>query len=159
VYAIDPHTGEPDFLADPQKSFIPARWNIPVVSKLLGLAPPPVIGREFSSFALFQENLRRFRVEDWVIPVVSTSHEAASQFDAGPIRLLFVDGLHTYGAVTIDIDDWIRRVIRGGLIVFDDYYPLGDHPGVQQAVDELVATGTVEPLRRGLGVHVWTRKR
>jgi hypothetical protein len=73
--------------------------------------------------------------------------------------LLFVDGLHTYEAVKADIDDWVPRVIPGGVIVFDDYFPLGDHPGVKQAVDELVGSGTVGALRRGLGVHAWTYKR
>jgi len=160
VYAIDPHTGEPDFLADPRNTFTPSRWNVPVLSKLLGMAPTPVVEHEFSSLALFQQNLRRFGVDDWVTPLVSTSHEAAAQFDGGPIRLLFVDGLHAYEAVKTDIEDWVPRVILGGIIVFDDYYPLGEHPGVQEAVDEIVASGTVDPVRRGLGgTHVWTRKR
>jgi len=160
VYAIDPHTGEPDFLTDPQRAFIPARWNVPLVSNLLGAAPIPVVGPDFSSLDLFQANLRRFGVADWVIPLVCTSHDAASHFDGGPIRMLFVDGLHAYEAVKTDIEDWVPRVIRGGFIVFDDYYPLGEHAGVQKAVDELVATGAVEPVRRGLGLtHVWTRKR
>ena len=159
VYAIDPHTGEPSFFANPDNVFIPRRWDLPLVSRLLGARPIPVAGPDFSSYALFRENIRRFGVQDWVCPIVSASHDAAQTFGREKIRLLFVDGLHTYEAVKADIDDWVPRVIPGGVIVFDDYFPLGDHPGVKQAVDELVGSGTVGALRRGLGVHAWTYKR
>ena len=133
VYAIDPHTGDPWYLRSEHLS-------------------------EFSSLDGFLRNLRRFRVDDWVVPVVSDSTAAAQTFDSGPIRLLYIDGLHTYEGVRADIDNWVPRVASGGLIVFDDYLSPFEDVGVRKAVDELVAAGQVEPVQQE-GILVWTRKR
>jgi predicted O-methyltransferase YrrM len=135
VYAVDPHTGDPDHLAATRQ------------------------GTAFSTYAAFRRNLRRFGVRDWVTPILARSDEAAQGWAGGPIRLLYVDGLHTLAAVRDDIAGWVPRVTPGGVVVFDDYFTRRAGVGVRQAVDELVATGTVGPLRRGLGTHVWVRKR
>ena len=52
-------------------------------------------------------------------------------------------------------------MIPGGIIVFDDYFTVGEDEdiGVRQAVDELVKSGMVGPLRKGSGAHVWTERR
>jgi MMP 1-O-methyltransferase len=135
VYAIDPHTGDPWYLRNENPG-------------------------QFSSLAEFQRNLDRFGVIDWVKPVVATSVEAADALDTGPIRLLFIDGLHTYEGVKSDIERWTPRVIDGGIIVFDDYFKdESDGVGVRRAVDELVNSGSVQALRRGPDSLVWTTKR
>lgn len=102
-------------------------------------------------------NLRRFGVDDWVEPIVSTS-AAASTLPIDGIRLLFVDGAHTYEAVKGDIDAWLPRVISGGVVVFDDYVDTRPTWGVRRAVDELLASGKVRPSLETAGVHVWTVK-
>jgi GT2 family glycosyltransferase/predicted O-methyltransferase YrrM len=133
VFAIDPHSRDPWYL------------------RRHGLT-------EFSSLAAFQRNIHRFCVGDWVVPVVSTSTEAARTLQCGPIRLLFIDGLHTYEGVKADIEDWVPRVIPGGIIVFDDYLSEREDVGVRRAADELVASGSVGPVHRGRYLLVWTRK-
>ena len=133
VFAIDPHTGDPWYL------------------RQQGLT-------EFSSLPAFRRNIKRFGLDDWVVPVVSTSTEAARTLETGQIRLLFIDGLHSYEGVKSDIEDWVPRVIPGGIIVFDDYLNDREDVGVRRAVDELVASGSVGPVHRGGSVLVWTRK-
>jgi Methyltransferase domain len=134
VYAIDPHTGDPWYLSETN-------------------------ARGFSSLASFQANTRRFGVQDWIHPVVATSTDAARTIDTGPIRLLYIDGLHTYEGAKADISDWVSRVIRGGVIVFDDYFNQNDGVGVRCAVDELLASGAVEPALQKASALVWTTKR
>ena len=149
VYAIDPHTGDPWWLArvsrDPSSDLVAD-----------GLMAS---GASFSSLDDFRAAPRRFDVEDYVSPVVATSNEAAEQLDTGPIRLLYVDGLHSYEGVRDDIKNWVPRVVKGGIIVFDDYFYESPGVGVKQAVDELLSTGLVEPtLRHTSDFHVWTRR-
>jgi len=146
VYAIDPHTGDPAYL-DPDSS---AR------AQPSGHAPRSHAAA-FSSRLEFEANLRRFHVDDWVHPVVSTSDEAARTLKTGPIRLLFIDGLHTYEGVSRDIADWVPRVVPGGVVVFDDYH--NPQAGVRRAVDELLTSGSVRPELHRAGVLVWAVRR
>jgi predicted O-methyltransferase YrrM len=138
VYAIDPHI-----------------WSTDSELEVSVVAP----GSIHSTLPAFQKNIRRFGLDAWVVPVVSTSTEAARSLDTGPIRLLFIDALHDYESVKADTDAWLPPVIPGGIVVFDDYR--SDNPawGVQQAVDELVASGSLDPALRQVGKMVWTTRR
>ena len=133
VTAIDPHSGDRWFLQDGQ------------------------VG-SFSSLDRFRQNLRRFGVADWVNEIVATSEQAALTRAPEEIRLLYIDGLHTYEAVRRDIHDWVPRVVAGGVIVFDDYFNTTAGVGVRAAVDELLASGSVEPELERANELVWTRK-
>ena len=111
---------------------------------------------EIDSFTEFSSNIARAGLSDWVAPMVMTSEAAAAEFPDRPIRLLFIDGLHTLEGVEQDIDDWVPRVAAGGVIAFDDYDNVADGVGVREAVDLLLASGLVDPhLRRAFNL-VWT---
>ena len=105
----------------------------------------------------FERNVRRFGVDDWVVTVVAPS-DAVADVPADPVRLLFVDGSHTYERVRGDIEAWLPRVVRGGVLVFDDYFGTKPGWGVRPAVDELVASGVVRSSLVRVGTHVWTVK-
>ena len=49
-------------------------------------------------------------------------------------------------------------MVPGGVVVFDDYIESKPSWGVRQAVDELLASGTVRPSLETVGMHVWTVK-
>jgi hypothetical protein len=104
-----------------------------------------------------EHNLRRFNVDDWVVPIVSTS-ASASSLPLDGIRLLFVDGSHIYEEVKGDIETWFPRVASGGVVVFDDYFGTKPTWGVRRAVDELLSSGKVRPYLVRAGTHVWTLK-
>jgi hypothetical protein len=131
VHTIDPHTGDPWFLRGETKP-LPLEGSYAVTTK------------EFDSATGLMHTVEAFSLKDWVVPIIDTSENAASYLETGPIRLLFVDGLHTYEAVRTDIENWVPRVARGGVIIFDDYHNPAT-PGVTRAVDELLASGQVEP--------------
>jgi MMP 1-O-methyltransferase len=161
VYAIDPHTGDPWYLGHDEAA---GRWWRRALRRLGADDPAahwPGPGSRFSSLPAFRHNLRAFGVDDWVVPVVETSTEAARRLPTGPVRLLYIDGLHTDAAVRADIEDWVPRVVAGGVIVFDDYFTDRADTGVRPAVDALRASGWVEPtLGRVNGGHlVWLTKR
>jgi predicted O-methyltransferase YrrM len=146
VHAIDPHLRNPAV----------ALWRGAGVQKGMGRVPEGYVA-DGSTFPWFLYNLRRFGVDDWVVPIVSTS-EAAKELPVADIRLLFLDGSHTYEDVKTDIDTWLPRVVPAGVVVFDDYFGTKPTWGVRHAVDELVASGVVQPNLRRVGLHVWTIK-
>ena len=100
----------------------------------------------------FRANVERAGLNDWV------RLHAADVDDveiAGPLRMLFVDGEHSYDAVTRDLTKFAPLVVSGGLVLFDDYHPQFD--GVVQAVQEWAdrhADGTPVQLENGLAVRV-----
>ena len=105
VFAIDPHVGSEEH----QKG---ERFE----SKM------PESG---STFDTFIENIRTFQVDNWVEPLVKTSVEAAKAWPGAPIRLLFIDGDHSFEGAELDFLSWEPFVIPGGLIVFHDVPPTG----------------------------------
>jgi predicted O-methyltransferase YrrM len=96
-----------------------------------------IIRNEGTTYNRFAENLERLELFDHVEPVISDSSAAAQRWAAGPIRLLFIDGDHSYSAVRLDLDQWSRHVAPGGLVVLDDVSEA--YPGVIQLFEEMSA--------------------
>jgi predicted O-methyltransferase YrrM len=107
VYAIDPHTGSPEH------------------RKIYG---------KVWTFDKFRRNIRRAGLEDYVVPILKTSAEAAVLFKK-KVGLVFVDGDHSYEMVKKDYQLWFPKLIEGGVIVFHD---TSLWPGVEKVVKELV---------------------
>lgn len=53
----------------------------------------------------------------------------------GMFDLIFLDATHTYDALKADIQKWLPKLNKGGILAFHDYRH-HDFPGVEQAVDE-----------------------
>jgi MMP 1-O-methyltransferase len=109
VFAVDPHTG-----------------GIGLHKRFGDLA------RGFSSLGQFMQTIVRFGVEDWVVPIALPSEKTATVWDGRPIRLLFIDGWHSYGACRRDVLDWGQWVAPGGVMIVHDY----DWQDVRRAVDD-----------------------
>ena len=74
--------------------------------------------------------------------------DAAERID---VDLLYIDTTHEYELVLACFEQWMPRVVQGGLVVFDDY----DHPhfpGPARAVETLKLDG-----RRAGRMFVWTK--
>jgi Methyltransferase domain len=75
------------------------------------------------------------------------SLDAAKKIPDGSLDLVFIDGDHSYSAVKADIEAWLPKVRRGGVLSGHDYNntaKYGDYfKGVDRAVDEKFPAGSV----------------
>ena len=69
-----------------------------------------------------------------------SSVEAAARIDRGSLDFVYIDALHDYESVRVDLDAWFDKVRPGGVIAGHDYHnaPLPTYR-VKQAVDEFFA--------------------
>ena len=86
--------------------------------------------------AIFRENLRMTGLDDYVVPIVKTSVEAAVNWDT-PIRLLWIDGAHDFENVKNDFLLWEKHLIDGGIVAFHDSYCIF-WPDVGKVVNEYI---------------------
>ena len=70
-------------------------------------------------FGEFKENIERAGIADLVTPVASLSQQAASTFDQ-QIEFLFIDGSHEYEDVRDDFEQWVPKVVDGGVVAVHD---------------------------------------
>lgn len=89
----------------------------------------------------FRRNVAEAGLDPWVKLYNMPAQEAADKHtkDFNDVRLLFIDGDHSYEGVTRDISLFSPLLKSGGLIVFDDYHNGGG--GVVKAVGEHILNG------------------
>ncbi|MBU1345145.1 MAG: class I SAM-dependent methyltransferase [Proteobacteria bacterium] len=89
---------------------------------------------------IFLANISEQGLNDYVIPTKMSSENAVQKWHengAKPIRLLFIDGDHSYEGVKKDFNLWSELLIESGIVCFHDYQSKG-YPGVTRFVDELL---------------------
>lgn len=69
-----------------------------------------------------------------ITPHRGASLDIAATWNGPTIGLLFIDGEHTYQAVTQDLEAWLPHCADDAWVAFHDYCER--YPGVIQAVDE-----------------------
>ncbi len=82
-------------------------------------------GKPINTIDIFQhpdieKNLDNAKVKEYVNRIISPSHVAAKTWNK-PIKLLWIDGDHSYRGVYNDIKNWSKFVVNGGLIALHDY--------------------------------------
>ena len=99
------------------------------------LADRDIIREEGTTYHRFVDNLTRVELFDHVEPIVATSGLAVRKWDK-PIRLLFIDGDHSYEAVRADFEAWSAFLVLGALVAFDD--AVGQYEGVSRYYEALL---------------------
>lgn len=122
VHAVDPHT--------PQ-----SMTQVPRVVAADAQESKRLSSKPMDPSELFLLNLDRFGVRERVVYHREPSVEAAASWSGGAIRLLYIDGLHTYEAVQQDYHAWKPFLAKEHVVLFDDYL----WAEVQHAVDDLRA--------------------
>lgn len=84
----------------------------------------------------FIENIKKFGLNETVNLLEMMNYEAAKKLKNNNIRFLFIDGDHTEDGVTKDIELFFPMLIKGSIIVFDDYFD--GFPGLINAVDSAI---------------------
>ncbi len=108
VYAIDPHQGSRAHISE----------------------------GEDNTYAVFLTNLSKAGVRDIVVPLVTTSDEAAKWWQ-GSVGLLWLDGSHKYENVKRDLFLWKQYLVNGARVALHDC----DQPGPARVAEECL-TGT-----------------
>ena len=80
------------------------------------------------------KNIQRMGMENTIKVLECTSHEASLKFEDGYFDFVFIDADHVYERIKEDINDWLPKVKKGGIISGHDY--AGEVNGVKKAVDE-----------------------
>ena len=86
-------------------------------------------------FDVFKNNINDCEVDNIVIPIISTSCDAAKNVEDNTIDFLYLDASHDYESVKRDIETWLPKMKEGSMMTGDDYIP--HWSGVIRAVDEV----------------------
>ena len=110
--------------------------------------------RDGSLLPSFLKNIRAAGLADQITPLEARSRAAAASWSK-PIRLLFIDGDHSYEASKKDFETWSPHVVPEGLIAFHD---IEGWPGVTRYYHELMAQGEFECLLEMKSLRVVRRR-
>jgi len=91
-----------------------------------------------------------------VIPLKGTSEFYAFTWTGGPIKLLFIDGCHTYEYVYKDWACWKGFIAQGGLLCFHDC--IGNWPDIVRTANECERSGEFAVLGRGGSVKGFIKR-
>lgn len=96
----------------------------------------------------FYNNEVKAKYGDRLIPIESSSEQAADRFADGSLDLVFIDANHSYAFVKKDIQKYTPKLKSTGLLTGHDI----DYPGVNKAVNEVIKDYDVAPN------FVWIKK-
>jgi predicted O-methyltransferase YrrM len=80
----------------------------------------PATGR-IDTFSCFRRTIRELSLDDTVIPIVSSS-KIVARFWTTPLSLIFIDGGHSFEAVSTDYNNWISHLLPGGYLIIHDVF-------------------------------------
>jgi hypothetical protein len=88
-----------------------------------------------NTLSIFKDIIKKVGLEQYIEPFKGTSSEY-TQWQKIPLRMVFIDGDHTYEGVKKDVLALNDMIVENGYLCFHDYS--ATFPGVMRAVDELV---------------------
>lgn len=97
---------------------------------------------KFESSMRNAEAKARERLEPFNVKIIKKfSMDAVRDFEDESLDFVYIDGNHEYKFVKEDIEEWTKKVRKGGIVAGDDYYMTrAGNMGVIQAVHEYVET-------------------
>lgn len=105
---------------------------------LIDIWRPYIQEKRELNFANDYENvLQKFNGKENVIIMRQDSIEASKQFEENSLDFVYIDDCHQYEFVKKDIEAWLPKVKKGGILSGHDYAT--KWLGVTKAVDELRA--------------------
>lgn len=117
-------------------------WQKPAPDSLYATSPDTIAKQDQAYFddcyakackVMRPYSSRRHIIRMW-------SEDAVRLYADGTFDMVFIDAEHTYEGVKADIERWLPKVRKGGVISGHDYGNLPRFPGVAKAVDEAFGT-------------------
>ena len=88
---------------------------------------------ECLAYRVFWQNMRRMGVDRKIVPMIGNSHWMDRYFKPESIDLIFIDGDHAEHMVLQDIQLYLPKLRKGGVMCGDDY----DLESVKRPVDAM----------------------
>lgn len=85
-------------------------------------------------YDIFKQNVKNNNLTEKIKDIKSLSWEASNEFDDSSVDFVFIDADHEYESVMKDINAWLPKIKKGGIISGHDYF---NPCGVKKAVDEI----------------------
>lgn len=73
------------------------------------------------TFQIFRKVIGHLALEDTVVPIVAPS-EVVSRHWSTPLSMIFIDGSHTFEAVSADYHNWSPHLLPGGFLAIHDIF-------------------------------------
>jgi len=110
------------------------------------------IAETYDIFAIFRKNMRLLGLEDTVHPLVMASEVAYPLFVDGSLDLIFLDGDHRYKGFKQDLENWIPKLRKGGIICGHDcerkYSNCSEE--IKRAIDANLDKVTIDGIHPGI---------
>lgn len=135
-----------------------AMWNVMLLNKGIDFEYHAIDHFEGSSehekgvdyYSITLENLKSIENEERLKVIRSDSLSQVKKYKNSYFDVVYIDASHEYEFVKADIEAWLPKVRKGGIICGDDYISPG-WEGVVQAVDEVFSRENVNVV----GVQQW----
>ena len=103
------------------------------------------------------ENLAHFGLADHVEVLVDESMTVAAGWQR-PVRVVFVDGDHSFEAASEDVSVWSRHLAPGGFLLLHDSTELNGMVGPQQVARLSCRVGAMFDKTGTIGSITWARR-
>lgn len=107
------------------------------------------------TFRHFRKTIEKAGLEETVVPLVSTSRVSARAW-ATPLSLVFIDGGHSFEAVSTDYKIWKNHLLPEGYLLIHDIFPDPSMGGQApyEVYKQAMVSGlfTIHPMVKTLGI-------
>ena len=82
---------------------------------------------------IFRTNVKKANLNNVIKEIKELSWEGSKHFEDASVDFVFIDADHSYDSVVKDINSWLPKIRKGGMISGHDYF---NPCGVKKAVDK-----------------------
>jgi len=113
--------------------------------KFVSFYDRPEIEKNGGIYNIYNTNLKEEGVRDVITDDRSISWDAPEKYEDGYFDFVYIDAGHNYEDVCKDIDAWMPKIKKGGILSGHDYWLDMQNPGVVKAVDEKIKDLNILP--------------
>ncbi len=124
------------------------------------LYPDMEITTAYSTEVDYINLLRKFAAQIYSKQIIINrkySYEAVKNYEDNKFDFIYIDACHTYDCVKKDLNDWLPKLKKDGLMCGHDYFEI--FQGVIRAVDEFMVENDFEMILFNNSGNDWALKR